>query len=362
MKMHPFVFVIMLMVLFSSSSVYAFEYYDDFERYEIGSDSSSEYTNMITDKNPVVFSSGLSKRLVSLKDPVHAIVEVIPDSPKNPEIVRVDPSKLRTGDCIDCVMQFVNKGSMDLSKDSWSEQRFSLNPDALPSGEKGLTNLWLQYDQYIPKNYHHRDTSPASGSGYGDGRKVLALFADGYSLQGGVAYPTFIIGATNYKSDKDDIDYTDVGFIDAKFQTPVPGSSDRFRYTGIGVQVQKKLIDPSIDLGHWQRRTLHLRMPTAEGTNDGVIEFWVQRLAETAFPMAPEKLLEKFDGSFYGGSRNYLNKGYLLGYSNAGYNYDVTFLLDNLILSNDIQSIDSSAIEVDMDRKFPPNPPSIQIE
>lgn len=349
MKIRPFSFFIALSVLTASSSIHAFEYFEDFERYKLGIHTSSEYNVNISSKNPVIFSSGFSSRLVSLDDRIQEIDEVVPNPPKNPKIVKAAPSGSRTGDCINCAMRFVNKGSLDLSKDSWSEQRFSLNADALQRGEKGLTNLWLQYDQYIPKNYHHRGTTSRGG------RKVLAIFSDGYSISKGIAYPTFIIGGSPRPSHVKDASY-----IDYNFQTQKPGekAGDR-RYTlERPGQVNKMLINPNIDLGHWQRRTLHLRMPTAEGANDGVIEFWVQRLAETENPMAAEKLLENNNGNFYGGSRNYVNKGYLLGYSNAGYNYDVSFLFDNLILSDDVYSIDGSAIGIDKDENYPPNVPS----
>lgn len=333
MRIHSCIFIISFVALFSSSDACAFEYFDDFERYQIDFDAPSEYNKKAAENNSVVFSNGFSKRFISLNDPVHAIDEEIPNSPKNSKIVQANPSKLRKGNCKNCVMKFVNKGSLDLSKDSWSEQRFSLNSNALPKGKKGLTNFWLQYDQYIPENYHHRGTMS------GGGRKVLSIFSDGYSVTNGIAYPTFVIGARPIST---------VSHIDYAFQTHKPGASKGARRFTLGAlgEIKKMIVNPSIDLGHWQRRTLHLRMPTSEGSNDGVIEFWVQRLAETNTPMAPEKLLEKKNGNFYGGARNYLNKGYLLGYSDAGYNHDVTFLLDNLIITDKINSIDSSAIDL----------------
>ncbi|MDN6326441.1 MAG: hypothetical protein L0J48_00285 [Alkalibacterium sp.] len=352
MKIRFPMFFIALTVCLNSSSLYAFEYYEDFERYETSSNRSDAYNGLISKDNSMKFSKGFSKRLVSIKGKIHAINEPIPSSPDNAKILKANPSESRKGDCESCVMRFINRGSPDMSKDSWSEERFSLNPNALPRGEKGLTNFWLQYDQYIPKNYHHRGTSTSGG------RKVLAIFSDQYSIHDGVSYPTFIVGATPIPSWG-----VDASYIDYAFQTHSPGkspSSRRFTLERPG-QIKKMIIDPNVDLGHWQRRTLHLRMPTSEESEDGVVEFWVQRLADTEAPMNPEKLLENYNGNFHGGSRNYLNKGYLLGYSNAGYNHDVTILIDNIILSDDVRSIDRSAIGVDEYREALPNSPKLEV-
>jgi len=204
-----------------------------------------------------------------------------------------------------------------------AEQKFQL--------KENLTDFWMQYYEYIPPNYTARGTATSGG------RKVLAIYSDGYSLSGGVAYPTFVIGATprsgTYGSNESWADYA--------FQTQDPASSPgtrRFELEGID-QVDKVLIDPVIDAGHWQRRTLHLRMPTSEAAKDGVIEFWVQRQAETTSPMMEEKIIEKLNGNFYDANRNYLNKGYLLGYANAGFEETTEFYIDNFSIGSSAESI-----------------------
>lgn len=361
MKIRSLMFFITLVVLFSSSSVYAFEYFDDFERYEIGSENSKEYNNTVASNSPVVFGSGFSKKLVSINNSVNTFDGVIPDSPRNPKVEIADPSKLRTGDCINCVMQFSYSGSPDLQEDAWSEQRFSINPQALPVGKKGLTEIWLQYDQYIPENFHHRDPNPDYKSGFTQGRKVLALFGDGYSKP----YPTYVIGA-NYRRNA----YTGLDVVpDAShasqtfFWTNAEGV--RRNYQGLGVydvfpgdrNIPRLVIDPRIEKGHWQRKTLHLKLPTSASSNDGIIEFWVQRLVDTASPITA-KIIDVSSGDFYDPIRPYINGGYLLGYTNDGYNEDVTYLIDNFILSNDIKSIDSSAIDDSIYQSYPPNAPS----
>jgi len=347
--------------LFSiSPSVFAFEYFEDFERYESGADFSKGYNREENRKTSVKYYAGISTKLVSINDKLHAIDETVPAPAINPRIETSDPSKLRTGDCVNCVMQFINSGSADLDEDSWAEQRFELDTSDLPAGENGLSEVWMQYDQYIPENYHHRETEPDKSAEFGGQRKVISLFGDVYSGKNGVIYPTFIMGASMQRGRNPVVN---ASYVDLTFSTQNPKASPGSkRFFQVGVGQKKMLIDPEYDKGHWQRRTVHIRMPTSEDAEDGVIEAWVQRQSETDIPMAPEKLIDVSNGNFYDSARNYINKGYLLGWSNAGYNYDVTILIDNLILSTYIQSVDSSAIVVDNDRKSRPNPPNVKID
>ncbi|AKV94694.1 hypothetical protein ACP86_00050 [Marinobacter sp. CP1] len=223
-----------------------------------------------------------------------------------------------------------------------------------------MTNFWLQYDLYIPENYHFRDPEPNASNWYGGGDKVLVVWADENSdpikpmLQ--IARLMKRNGSSGETWDPDTA-YLEYWF--ASFD-PVTGERRFFDDKGIegGYQV---LIDPVIDRGNWQRRTLHVRMPTSEGSNDGVVEYWVERRTGTDRSIT-KKLIDVKSGNFFGGNKNYLNRGYLLGWSNAGYNYDVTYLIDNFILANSIDSIDASAIKASSNENRLPNPPSLTIE
>jgi len=206
----------------------------------------------------------------------------------------------------------------------WSEKEFQI--------KENLTDLWLQYYEYIPLNYHHRGTSENGG------RKVLAIFSDDYSNSGpdGVSYPTFIIGASPYGTSKPGSSY-----LDFAFQSALPGGSigsRQFDLTGIA-EANYVLIDLDIDLGHWQRRTLHIRQATTQEAQDGILELWVQRHAELSSPMTEEKPVSRFDIKFYDPNRNYLNGGYLLGYANAGFEETTEFYIDNFAIGSSAESI-----------------------
>ncbi len=350
MRMNFKAFVVTPVLVFSFSNAFAFEYVENFERLTQGADFGEEYNKSVTSKSPVIFSAGA--KIANSNDPIHAISETVPASPVNAMVAAADPEAGRTGNSTNSVLAFPFNGSPDLTKDAWMEQRFEVNPSHLPDGEKGLTEIWMQYDQYIPANYEHRDPNPTSGSAYTQGRKVLALFGDGYSSP----YPTYILGARHDRTKVADNSYASHTF----FWTDAAG--DRQTYTRGGFGVKRLIVDPEIDKGHWQRRTLHIKLPTSETSADGVIEFWIQRLAETENPVI-EKIRSISDGTFYDPVRSYLNGGYLLGYTNEGYSEDVTFLIDNFILSNDVSAIDSSAIDssaIDSNEVAvnPPNSPS----
>ncbi|WP_372997849.1 hypothetical protein [Marinobacter sp.] len=353
-------FVLFLLTTFGFSSAVAFDYHDNFEGYEGHTGFSDGYNKVLTSKNSVNFSPGVETTVLSLSGSIPGIGEIVPSSPKNSKVDSAVPSDLRTGGCIDCVISFEYEGTDDLSEDAWSEQRFALNPEALPSGADGLQNIWIQYDKYIPRNYHYRDADSAGATNwFGGGHKVLALYADTYSGLN----PTLIIGRLFKRQDSTGpLPLDGTSFPTMNFSTKDPATGQRRWFKDMGFSMGEKIIiDPEVDKGHWQRRTFHIQMPTSETSNDGVVEFWIQRRAETGSSIT-EKLIDVKNGNFYGGNQNYINSGYLLGWSNTGYNQDVTYLVDNLIVSDDVDSIDLSAIEVAGDSDFRPNAPTLIIE
>jgi hypothetical protein len=120
---------------------------------------------------------------------------------------------------------------------------------------------------------------------------------------------------------------------------------------------EDKIILPAVDKGYWQRRTLHVVMPTSSTSQDGTVEFWIQRRVGESDSYV-NKLVDFHQGDFYGYDQNYLNSGYLMGWSNNGYDHDVTYIIDNFIVSDSKSEIDLNAI-LESDRKFPPNPPKM---
>lgn len=318
-----------------SNLAYGFEYQDDFENWKPGSLTKVDFNRAATKSEPLIWGSGVYTKVVSLSDGVSGIEEPVPASPSHPKI-STDPEAAQKA-CSNCVLRFYYKGT-SLDKDSWAEQRFKLNPEFLGE-KKGLRNIWVQYDQYIPENFQIRDPVPTSKNHYGGaGDKEFALFADEYSK----GNPTFILARLFRRADFGDPNLQDTAYPHKYFFTRKPDGSKRTFSRQDGRDVV--LIDPLLDKGHWQRRTLHIQMPSSESSDDGVIELWVTRRVETSNPTTV-KVIEHHDGNFHGGDQNYLNKGYILGWSNTGYDEATVFLIDNFILSDSHTSLDMSGID-----------------
>lgn len=351
MKMRFNAFMVAPVLALSFSNALAFEYAENFEGLNKGVKFTDTYNSSVSATSPVIFDGGVP--VVSLDDPIPGITETIPPLPDNPKIVAEDPGAGRSGDAVKGALMFPYQGDPDLADDAWQEQRFKINSDYLPAGEKGLTEIWMQYDQYIPANYTQRDVNPTYSDWYGGPRKVLALYGDGYSKP----YPTYVLEAHYKRRDEPGVTVIpDASYAESEFMWTT-GAGERKYFQKDGFAEDKFIVDPRIEKGHWSRRTLHLKLPTSESSNDGVIELWIQRLVDTANPVV-DKVISISDGNFYDPVRPYLNGGYLMGYSNLGFTEDTTFLIDNFILSDDVNSIDFSAIDPNAVAVYPPNSPS----
>lgn len=221
--------------------------------------------------------------------------------------------------------------------DSWSEQRWAINQAVL--GKKGLSDIWMQYDVYIPSNYFLVDNLPTSLNYFGAGHKVNVFYGDGYSSP----YTTMVWGeliARRTATGEYVKDYS--GWVDATLSTYPNGATSRIDSNYSNAETRKrefKWMDPATDLGQWQRRTFHFKFPTSESSNDGVIEVWIKRADGTISKAMDFK-------SKYGYSRNYFNGGYLNGYNNAGFSEAVNMLVDNVIIADNMAAIDQGAIYI----------------
>lgn len=331
---------------------------ENFDNYESFSTfHESTFNQSVNSSDAVIWESGVRVKIVPLDGSVEWIEEPINGSVKNPAIGGA--SQPDEGTCSDCALRFRYTGSTSLSEDAWAEQRFKLNPTYL-GGKKGLKEIWLQYDQYIPNNFHYRDTNPESSNWFGGGEKVLSLFADDYSDTN----PTFIIGRLMRRADKDDPTRADSAYPDFNFSFQDPYDETKRRRFGIrgNLDPEVRLIVPNVDKGYWQRRTLHIKMPTDAESNDGIIEFWINRRVGEPDSVV-EKIFDFQNGNFYGGDQNYINKGYLLGWSNSGFNEDTVFLIDNVLITDNPDDIDKDAFTQSAVQNYPPNPPNaIQVD
>lgn len=330
-------------------------YHENFNGYVTGVEfAKSDFHRELGERLPIAWFSSVYVQAVSLDEPINGIDEGAIKSPINPLVSEAGkgasgvPSVCETN----CAIRFWYSGYDSLNEDGWSELRFRLNNEMLGE-KKGLEDIWVQYDQYIPMSYHYRSVSPNARNPFQGGHKEFVLYADEYSD----ANPTLVFGSLLSTENVGQPGLEDISYLDYTFSTGGGDVSASRDYCCESINGEDVLIDPSVDKGFWQRRTIHVKMPTSETSNDGVVEFWVKhRVGEPdAFV---KKLYSYSKGDFYGYDQNYLNKGYILGWTNNGYNHDVVYLVDNFIIADSINGIDQDAI-LEKDRTFPPSPPTL---
>jgi hypothetical protein len=197
-----------------------------------------------------------------------------------------------------CSLKFTFGGGPS-GDDAWSEQRFRLG--------RLLSEVYLRWYQYFPSGavtglgpkYVHRDDV---GS---DNNKFLKLWDEDY---------------LNYK-------------LSAGFSTnPTSGGNSvmipEYGNNGHGVGLFGQQYDlygiTDARRGRWIRVDIHVKTATA-ANNDGVIEMWVdgvKTISNTHLPMYPE-----------GGVGNYIKSGYLMGWSNSGFNLTSSTWIDDFTIS-----------------------------
>ncbi len=209
---------------------------------------------------------------------------------------RVSSANPRTGTYS---LQF-NYLAVPPGKDDWSEQRIQFH--------RPYTDLWFRYDLYIPGNYYHR-IQPSSPSN----NKFFAIYRDPYGIPG----------------------------FQVNFSTEPNGSGGsnlevHYYYNG----TEQKPISPegagnfisSADLGHWHTIVIHVKVPSGNDTNDGVMQLW-----KDGRQFVNITNLDSWGGT----NKNYIDAAYLLGWSNSGFTRKTDFYIDNVIVSDSPISPDS---------------------
>jgi hypothetical protein len=330
--------------LSSGVSAASFQFTDSFDKLYKGQKLNSA-TNAKLGAATVSWTDEASTSMVNLSDSATLAKPGLSTAKpiSNPAIAA---NSARSGDCTNCAIQFYYPSGIN----SWAEQRFSINTSSL--GTKGLTEIWLQYDIFIPTNYFHRDLDPSGSNWVGGGEKLLSLYADEYSNPN----PTLILGQNMMRRSYDTgaPNTTNVGgsYQSGSFAVTRNGSRDFFQ---MWPEESKPVVNVKVDLGTWQRRTIHVVMPTSATSNNGVVEFWIKRANGTV-----SKIIDEHSGWFYGGAQNYINGGYLLGWSNTGFNADTYFLIDNVIVASSSGLVDGTALSGSV-QAAPPNAPVLQI-
>lgn len=228
---------------------------------------------------------------------------------------------------------------------TWSEQRFKLNQVIL--GKKGLSEIWIQYDLFIPSNFRLLDLKPESGNYFGGGHKVMSLYADAYSHPNS----TMVFGQLFARKDSKGVPgYDGNAYSNGTLSTYKNG--ERI-YTQFGADNTRKKawIFADRDLGKWQRRTVHFKFPSSETSGDGVVQVWIQRADGSV-----SSLIDLTSGTFFGYEQNYFNAGYFNGWCNDGFDGETYFVMDNVIITDNPNHIDSTAIIASNPPMVPVNP------
>lgn len=182
--------------------------------------------------------------------------------------------------------------------DSTCEQHFSL-------GDK-YTELWIRWSLRIPDNYYHRDDSPSNN-------KLLVMWSK---------------------------DYKDMGNRQSLYywaSAAAPGSSTmsyvptRGNHLGTGPVI----VNVPQDRGKWIEYTLHWKRASGPEKDDGVVQLWAQK-DESPTTLVFDDHKVKNWGPDFGKDPNYnfLDQGYLMGWSNSGYDSETSFYIDDVTFSS----------------------------
>jgi len=208
--------------------------------------------------------------------------------------------------------RFTFEGSSDLSRDAMSELRFDLG--------KIYQEVWIQYYLYVPSNYYHRD---ASGS---DNNKMLRIWGQNYSDGEKVGLSTWpeSSGASRVMADWS-LRGQSIGQKGDRYSSFI-SSSDRGKWMKIRVQVS-----------------------AARSTGDyGTIRVWKN----------DELVINNYQtvDNYHSGEPHGYRYGYLLGWSNSGFNETTLMYIDGVTFATSVNDLDGGA-----DVKAPPMPPEIQV-
>lgn len=176
--------------------------------------------------------------------------------------------------------------------DAWSEQRFKLGGQ--------YKEVWFKYDLYIPDNYNHRSVSPSNN-------KFLALYAAPYTENG---------FESNFSTSANGSGGSNLGMHYEKSES---SSDEKVSYPESG-----KGFITTADRGKWVSIKVHLKVPSGNFANDGVMQLW-----KNDVPVIDVRNLDN-----YGLVKNYIDEIYILGWSNSGYTETTSFYLDNFIFSD----------------------------
>lgn len=180
------------------------------------------------------------------------------------------------------------------NEDSWSEQRFSLGGN--------YPDIWVSYDMHIPANYNHR-----TQSGSANNKAFLYMWSGNYGSPNGP-----MIGPEFWPNGD--------GTSNASMRVFGPGL-DRHIWDACPVAIK------SSDAGKWVKIIAHYKYASSSN-NDGIAQIW-----KVYADGSTELTCNVTNGAWYVAGARGFDQGYLLGWSNSGFNEDTSFQIDNIVMS-----------------------------
>lgn len=187
------------------------------------------------------------------------------------------------------------------ANESWTEKRFSLGA-AYP-------DLWIRFHARVPINFKHRNSRPSNN-------KLFAIWMDDYENKGDGATVVWNYWHDGYGG-------SELAFvINEGGRVASGGQSQHFQF-----------IDDSLDRGRWMEIVIHVKASTSPSSYDGVVELFRRWQGESNFIRFHEKYDAKLSLPANGPAG--WSAGYLLGWSNPGFDSDTEWLIDNFTLSSE---------------------------
>lgn len=214
--------------------------------------------------------------------------------------------------------RFYFKGSSDLSEDAFSELRFDLG--------KLYPELWMQFYLYVPENYEHRDAQST------DNNKFLRLWGSSYNDNEKLGLSTWLGSSGGSQMIAD------------------------WNRQGEGIGPKGETYSSFItssDRGKWMKVRVHV-IAAKSATTPGSIRVWKN----------DELVIDNYQivDSYASGEPHAYRYGYLLGWSNSGFNVDTYFNIDNVIFATSSADLDGGLVDSEVSGDSPPNPPVINVQ
>lgn len=197
------------------------------------------------------------------------------------------------------------------------EERFELGS---PTREIYVSFWWR-----VPTNFTHYSNRPSIGSN----SKLLSIWMDGYSYQGmGPTVVWVFWGSEDIPLSSDLAVHYNPGAM--------PGNSENTSVTSESKQLQPFITVPQ-DRGRWMHIVCYAKASTARGSNDGVIETYRKWEGETAYTRLHR--VDDADMPSPANGPNGWKKGYLMGWSNPGYDDPTNFYIDDMYIGNTFPTV-----------------------